>query len=239
MENFVPLVVPGLSSSSSSSSASTLRPEDQSKSFGESETSSDPITTRSAKHACGKPMQTNPDKHASGNRGSAHKEGEMNEQDSTQSIPDWLQPFTNNLDGLETRVSAHSSEREISDSEGDASEMATQKRKHSIYTHFTKDRNCDICLWTKITRVPCRRRNERSTPRTEKFGDLITADHKVFNEGNESRNNHRYAVVVQDLVTQWIQSYPCKNTNSQETEKSLRKCLEPHKSQKLFIRTIL
>ena len=60
MDNFVPLVVPGLSSSSSSSSASTSIPKDQSNSFGESETS-DPVTTRRAKRACGKPMQTNPD----------------------------------------------------------------------------------------------------------------------------------------------------------------------------------
>ena len=36
---------------------------------------------------------------------------------------------------------------------------------------------------------------------------MITADHKVFNEGSESRHNHRYSIVVQDLATQWIQSY--------------------------------
>ena len=71
MDNVVPLVVPGLSSSSSSSSASTSRPEDQSKSSGESEASTDPLTTRRAKHACRKPMQTNPDMQALGNRGSS------------------------------------------------------------------------------------------------------------------------------------------------------------------------
>ena len=130
MDNFVPLVVPGLSSSSSSSSASTSRPKDQSNSSGECETSSDPTTTWSAKHACGKPMQTNLDKQASGNCGSAHKEDEMNEEDPTQGIPGWLQPFTDNLENLETHVPAHSSEREISDSEGDASRVETQKRKH-------------------------------------------------------------------------------------------------------------
>ena len=38
------------------------------------------------------------------------------------------------------------------------------------------------------------------------FGDLITVvDHKVLSDNCESRNNHRYAVVVQDLATQWIQ----------------------------------
>ena len=42
--------------------------------------------------------------------------------------------------------------------------------------------------------------------RAEKFGDLVTADHKVLNEGGESRDNHRYAVGVQGLVTRWIQS---------------------------------
>ena len=31
------------------------------------------------------------------------------------------------------------------------------------------------------------------------------ADHKVLSEGCESRHNHRYAVVVQDLATQQIQ----------------------------------
>ena len=62
--------------------------------------------------------------------------------------------------------------------------------------------------------------------RAENFGDLITADHKVLNEGGESRNNHRKAVVEQDLATPWIQSYPCQTKTSQETERSLRKFLE-------------
>ena len=93
--------------------------------------------------------------------------------------------------------------------------------KHSIFTHFPKDRNCDICLRTKITRAPCRKRTFAVVSRADNFGDLITADHKVLGEGCESRNNHRYAVVVQDFATQWIKSYPCKTKTLQETEKSL------------------
>ena len=57
-----------------------------------------------------------------------------------------------------------------------------------------------------MTRAPCRRRTGRALLRAEKFGDLITADHKVFNEECESRDNHRYAVVVRDLATQRIQN---------------------------------
>ena len=99
--------------------------------------------------------------------------------------------------------------------------------KHSVKTHFPKDRNCEICKWTKIARAPCRRRNGAAVPRAENFGDFVTADHKVPGDNCESRNNHRYAVVAQDLATQWIQAYPCKTKTSQETQRSLQKFLEP------------
>ena len=39
--------------------------------------------------------------------------------------------------------------------------------KHSIYTHFPKDRNCDICLRIKITRTPCRKRTGTVVPRAD------------------------------------------------------------------------
>ena len=105
--------------------------------------------------------------------------------------------------------------------------------KHSVYTHFRQDRrNCEICKRTKITRAPRRRHNGEAVPRAENFSDLITADHKVLSENSESRNNHRYAVVVQDLATQWIQAYPCKTKTSQETLRSLQKFLEPERNPK-------
>ena len=99
---------------------------------------------------------------------------------------------------------------------------------------FPKDRNCEIYKRTKITRAPCRRRNGEAVLRAEKFGDLITADHKVLGDSCESRNNHRYAVVVQDLATQWIQAYPCKTKTSQETQRSLQKFLEPDRNPKVI-----
>ena len=106
--------------------------------------------------------------------------------------------------------------------------------KHNVHTHFPKDRNCEICKRTKITRAPCRRRNGEAVPRAVNFGDLITADHKVLSDNCESRNNHRYAVVVQDLAPQWIQAYPCKNKTSQETQRSLQKFLEPERKPKVI-----
>ena len=62
----------------------------------------------------------------------------------------------------------------------------------------------------------------------------MTADHKVLSEGCESRNNRRYAVVVQDFATQWIQSYPCKTKTSQETQRSLQKFLKPNRKPKVI-----
>ena len=117
-------------------------------------------------------------------------------------------------------------------------EPTTKRRedlgKHNVHTHFPKDRKCEICKWTKITRAPCRRRKGEAVPRADNFGDLITADHKVLSDNCESRNNHRYAVVVQDLATQWIQAYPCKNKTSQETKRSLQKFLEPERKPKVI-----
>ena len=73
-------------------------------------------------------------------------------------------------------------------------EPTTKRRedlgKHNVHTHFPKDRNCEICKRTKITRAPCRRRKGEAVPRAANFGDLITADHKVLSDNCESQNNH-------------------------------------------------
>ena len=85
-----------------------------------------------------------------------------------------------------------------------------------------------------VTRASCRRTCWYSRAQKGKIGDLITADHKSLNEGSESRNNHRHAVVVQDLATQWLQSYPCKTKTSQEKQKNLMKFLERTRKPKVI-----
>ena len=105
-------------------------------------------------------------------------------------------------------------------------EPTTKRRedlgKHTVYTRFPKDRNCEICKWTKIARAPCRIRNGGAVPRAVNFGDLITEDHKDLSDNCESRTNQRYAIVEQDLATQWIQAYPCKNKTSQDIQLSFK-----------------
>ena len=148
-------------------------------------------------------------------------------------IPEWLQEFRENL--VDDRVPEHRDSNASSSHEPSLEPMSSVDwGKHSVYTHFPKDRNCEICQRTKITRAPCWRRNGEVVPRAENFGDLITADHKVLSDNWGSRNNHRYAVVVQDLATQWIQAYPCKTKTSQETQRSLQKFLEPERKPKVI-----
>ena len=65
-------------------------------------------------------------------------------------------------------------------------------------------------------------------------GDLITGDHtQCPQRESESRNSHKYDVVVQDFVTQWLQAYPCKTENLKETRKSFQTCLDPKEEPKV------
>ena len=106
--------------------------------------------------------------------------------------------------------------------------------KHSIFTHFPKDRKLRYLLENQDYEGSLQKTHWSSRAQSGKFGALITADHKVLSEGCESRHNHRYAVVVQDLATQWIQSYTCRTKTSQEMENSLQKFLEPARKPKVI-----
>ena len=244
-ENFVPIVVPGLSSSSSGSSSTSRTPmkQESHSSSSSSSSSSSPtvseIQIREQEDATNSDISPVPVSNSVDDRSGqpddepqANKNPKTNKKETTierghllcsddPEIPEWLQEFRENLvdDEIPLQGGSHAS------SSHEASLEPTTKRredlgKHNVHTHFPKDRNCEICKRTKITRAPCRRRKGEAVPRADNFGDLITADHKVLSDNCESRNNHRYAVVVQDLVTQWIQA--------------LQKFLEPERKPKVI-----
>ena len=255
-ENFVPIVVLGLPSSSSTSSSSLRTPIKQ-ESHSSSSSASSPssptvgeISVREREDApnsdispvpvselvddrTGKPVETQANEIPNPNKKETTIERGNLCDDSE--IPEWLQEFRENLvdDEIPLQGGSH-----VSSSHEASLEPTTKRRedlgKHNVHTHFPRDRNCEICKRTKITRAPCRRRYGEAVPRAANFGDLITADHKVPSDNCESRNNHRYAVVVQDLATQWIQAYPCNNKTSQETQRSLQKFLEPERKPKVI-----
>ena len=103
----------------------------------------------------------------------------------------WLQEFSENwVDESTLTEPWRDPEQGSQDTSKSSRELTTEPRakvepdsgKHSIYTHFPKDPNCDIRLKTKITTASCRRRAGTVVSRAEHFGDLITADHKVLSE---------------------------------------------------------
>ena len=66
----------------------------------------------------------------------------------------------------------------------------------------------------------------------------VTADHKILKLDDESRNEHQNTVIVQDGCSQWLQSYPTKSKDAQETTSYLRRVLPPIKSQEASSQTI-
>ena len=243
-ENFVPIVVPGLSSSSSGSSSALrtpLRQESHSSSSSSSSSSSPSVSEiqirqrKDGKSSDISPVQVSD---AVDDRSGQPDETTIERGNSLNSeIPEWLQEFREIL--VDDEIPEHGGSHASSSHE--ASLEPTFKRREDLGKHSTVLKL--ISLKTEIARsvegpklqgAPCRRRNGEAVPRAEKFGDLITADHKVLSDNCESRNNHRYAVVVQDLATQWIQAYPCKTKTSQETQRSLQKFLEPERNPKVI-----
>ena len=98
----------------------------------------------------------------------ANKTQKTNEKETTMDrrnacdseIPEWLQEFRENL--VDDEIPVHGDSHASSSHEVSLEPIFKRREdlgKHSVYTHFPKDRSCEICQRTKITRAPCRRRN--------------------------------------------------------------------------------
>ena len=97
-------------------------------------------------------------------------------------ITDWLQEFRENL--VDDRVPEH---RHSHSSSSHEASLEPHSREVRIWVGTV---SILISIKTEIARCargpksqgPCRRRIGRVVPRTENFGDLITADHKVLSD---------------------------------------------------------
>ena len=83
----------------------------------------------------------------------------------------------------------------------------------------------EVCLMTTTARARLKMTNLRRVdgvaPYT-KIGGLITAEHKILNVENEARCGHKNALIVQDDLTNWIQTCPMKTKDTLETMSCLR-----------------
>ena len=206
----MPFVVPGLSTSSSITSTPTSSSSSSQDSvFDVTRYSENPVPERN--ESVSEELRRNPLHESTETENKNKNEGrEEAQSDLLHDLLGWLQEFRESL--VDERSSSElrgNPELGYRDNSSSSHELPMESRakeepgsgKHVVYTHFSKDPNCDICLKTKITRASCRRRAGPVVPRAENFGDLITADHKILSKGSESRDNHRDAVVVQDLAT--------------------------------------
>ena len=167
-EKFGHVAVPGLSSSSSSSSSSTSFPQDSSS------TSPSPAGLRSDDTYY----------ESSGDRGDHPEIKKSKTEGNNQATRGRLRDLPGGIRKKYRRYRRASTRKHFSCPRfGTSCESGNQEAQ---YFYFPKDRNCEVCKRTKITRAPCRRWNGETVPRAEKFVDLITADHKVLDEGREN-----------------------------------------------------
>ena len=172
-ENFVLIVVPGLSSSSSVSSSTLRTPMKQESHFSSSSSSSSSSPTvgeiqiREREDATVSDTSPVPvsilvdDGSGQSDKTQANKIPKTNKKETTiercnpldSEIPAWLQEFRENLvdDEIPLQGVSHaSSSHEIS------LEPIAKRRedwgKHNVHTHFTEDRNCEICKGAKLQR---------------------------------------------------------------------------------------
>ena len=153
-ESFVPIVVPGLSSSSSGSSSTSKTHSRQ-----ESHSSSSSSTSSSSSSSSSSPTTSE----------IQIREREDATNSDTSPVP--MSDSVGDRSGRPDETLANTTQKPNKKRNHDRTEQ-------SVDTHFPKDRNCEICTRTKIARAPCRRRNGEPVPRTVNFGDLMTADHK-------------------------------------------------------------
>ena len=107
---------------------------------------------------------------------------------------------------------------------------AHPQAKHNPFTHFPKDPNCPICNETKSTRSQCRSKTSGKPdelPKPLKFGDSITADHKILNDNDASRQADKVALIILDRYSRWLQGYACKTKSTNETVKYLKRFVGP------------
>ena len=161
-ENFVPVVVPGLSSSSSGSSSTSKTPSRQERHSSSSSSASSSSPTVSEiqirEREDGSNSGISPVQVSTSVDDRSGKPDETTIElgnPSNSEIPEWLQEFREILvdDDIPVHGDSHAS------SSHEASLEPTFKRredlgKHSVYTHFPEDQNCEICKRTKITRAP-------------------------------------------------------------------------------------
>ena len=172
-DNYVPIVVRGLSTRSSSSTASTS-PTSQSEDTSVEDSTPSPATIR---------RRSTPSRVLGDQLRDSEKQ--KTKLRTMRDLPKRLEDFTEKLEDEGVSVSR---DTPVSTSRKSDSEPWYRSNTASSLTSRKTDlrstqENQDF--------APCRKRTGNPVPRAENFGESITAGHKVLSEGCDSRKNHR------------------------------------------------
>ena len=93
-----------------------------------------------------------------------------------------------------------------------------------MLTHNPLDSRCPVCA-NMAKRKQCRRvKPEDVAPADEvphRFGALLTADHAVIgNEEEHGRKGEQNTLMILDVGTGWMSSYPARDRDADETFRS-------------------
>ena len=164
ISNYVPFVVPGLSTSSTTTPTPTSpSSSSQDSVFDVNRYTENPVPERSGstnEELRGDPLH----KPTETENQSKNGESEEVQRDISHELLVWIQEFRENfVDESTSKVLWGNPEQGSQDTSKSFHELAMEPRakvepwsgKHGVYRHFPKDPNCDICQRTKITRAPC------------------------------------------------------------------------------------
>ena len=88
-----------------------------------------------------------------------------------------------------------------------------QNRKYNLFTNVPKDPNCERASVRKLQEQLVDEVHKVTYSAQQSQERSLLPITKSSNGGGESRNNQRYAVAVQDVANQQIQTYSCKPKN--------------------------
>ena len=98
--------------------------------------------------------------------------------------------------------------------------------RHNQFTHFPLDMHCEICKLVKSTRSACKSGTvpePDGLPPADRFGDRLTADHKTLADDQSARGGERYALIIQDEYSKWIQAYATRTRSHEEVVMAFRR----------------
>lgn len=94
-----------------------------------------------------------------------------------------------------------------------------------------------MCSDCKNTRAQCRKTKHGKPddlPIPTEWAHSVTGDHKVLNDDDASRNEDRYALVLMDRYSRWLQAYASKTKDHKECMLQLQRFFGPQNRPEHF-----